>query len=168
MKSFTFVLVSMLCIFACAQTKEPTQQYPAHVGDIAHNEKLDDVNFDVCNEGQVYQYYNFGRSVQYKGEKRAIDNHFKKERIKGTAEDSGFITIRFIVNCEGKTGRFRVQSMDKDFKETQFSSALANTLLEKVKAMDGWIAAQHEGRTFDYYQYLTFKFDRGHLIEIMP
>ncbi|HEY5825628.1 MAG TPA: hypothetical protein VIT44_14740, partial [Cyclobacteriaceae bacterium] len=106
---FAFLLTLQLSF---AQSKSPSK-YPDHVGDIAFDAKLDDPEFRICAEHSVYlQYYNFGKGVQYKGEKPAIEEHFKEVYSNKMPSETGYITIRFVVNCAGKTGRFRVQEMN--------------------------------------------------------
>lgn len=143
--------------------------YPLQVGDISFNQALDDPEFKLCNESDVFQYYYFNGGFQYKGEKIKIIEHFKNEfTVNGDRNDNGFITIRFIVNCNGKTGRFRVQEMDRDYTEKVFSKQLTENLLTITKRLDGWMVGEYEGVQYDYYQYLTFKIEQGRLIEIMP
>lgn len=144
-------------------------EYPPQVGDIAFDSEHDDVDFKICNENQIAQYYNFGKGLQYTGEKPKINEHFfSLFKASADAEESGFVTIRFIVNCHGKTGRFRMEGMDNDFHEKSFSKETTTQLLNLTRKLDGWIVPQHDGRSFDYYQYLTFKIEGGRLIEIMP
>ncbi|PRY05333.1 hypothetical protein CLV24_13013 [Pontibacter ummariensis] len=139
------------------------------VGDIYFNSKIDDPDFKVCDDNNVLQYYNFGNGIQYEGEKLAINKYFIGElKSKGLKKDTGYITIRFIVNCEGRLGRFRVQEMGNDFNEKEFSSDLKNQLLNLTKGMSGWMVGEHQGKSYDYYQYLTFKVEGGSLVEIMP
>jgi len=42
---------------------------------------------------------------------------------------NGYIAVRFLVNCEGKTGLFRVQQMNADLKETVPDKELEDRLL---------------------------------------
>lgn len=142
--------------------------YAENVGDITFDKNLDDPNFKVCNEKQVPQYYNFGKGLQYNGEKPKIIEHFKSFKELNGSGDTGFITIRFIVNCEGKTGRFRVQEMDNNYNSKSFHKEIRDQLLTLTESLEGWIIGSDQGHVFDYYQYLTFKIHDGKLIEIMP
>ncbi len=162
-----FILLSTLC--SCAQKNESNTSYPLQVGDIHFDPETDDPNFKLCHENEVYQYYNFSKGLQYKGEKHKINEHFKSGlKMSGQSEESGFLTIRFIVNCQGKPRRFRIQGMDNNYIEKTFSQDLTNHLLSLTKQLDGWEIGDFEGEAFDYYQYLTFKIEQGNLIEIMP
>ena len=103
MKFLTLLLFPIL--FSCPQLKKikPT----SNVGDIEFDEKLDDKNFKLCNTSQL-QYFNLNE-LQYEGEKLAIIENFEQLNLETDAKSNGYITIRFIINCEGKTNRFRVQ-----------------------------------------------------------
>lgn len=170
MRNLKGLLLSVAIVFAFTLTgKSQSTPYPANVGDIAFNPKLDDPGFKVCHEEFVFQYYNFGKGLQYKGEKTAINEFFKEHfNFKKTAGETGLFTIRFIVNCEGETGRFRWQGMDLNYNPKNFNADLQARLLSLTRQLDGWIVGQLQDKTVDYYQYLTFKLVDGELIEIMP
>jgi hypothetical protein len=169
MMKIIIIFILPMTLYSCGQTPEKKPNYPLQVGDIYFNSKIDDSNFKLCDEDRVFQYYNFGKGLLYKGEKIKIYEHFKGGlNSKEQEEESGFLTIRFIVNCEGRTGRFRVQGMDNEYKEKEFNDNLTDQLLSLTKQLDGWIIGEYEGKAYDYYQYLTFKIEKGKLIEILP
>ncbi len=169
MRQGTLIFILLITLYACGKTQKNKADYPLQVGDIYFDSKIDDPNFKLCDEDRVFQYYNFGKGLLYNGEKLKLNEHFIDGlKITEQKDESGFLTIRFIVNCEGKTGRFRVQGMNNDYKEKIFNKDLTNQLLSLTKQLDGWLVGEDEGKTFDYYQYLTFKIENGKLIEIMP
>jgi len=169
MRQGTLIFILLTTLYSCGQTQEKKTDYPLQVGDIYFNSKVDDPNFKLCDEDRVFQYYNFGKGLLYKGEKIKLIEHFTNGlKVKEQKDETGFLTIRFIVNCEGKSGRYRVQGMDNDYKEKKFNENLTNKLLSLTKQLDGWIVGEYEGKAYDYYQYLTFKIEKGKLIEIMP
>jgi hypothetical protein len=164
---FAFALV---LVQSCGQTQNTASIYSDHVGDIAFDAKIDDSGFKICtNETNIPQYYRFGKGLQYKGEKIAINKHFSenfKNRIQ--KNETGFLTIRFVVNCEGRTGRFRIEGMDNNYQKKKFDKELENQILKLTKQLNGWIVGELQGQKIDYYQYLTFKLVDGQLVEIMP
>jgi len=147
---------------------EDKTDYPNHVGNLSKDSSLDIRNFKPCNEGQIHQYYNFGENIQYKGEKRAIINTFKTVFKNHNKQTNGYITIRFIVNCMGESGRFRVKTLDRDYKPVELDKTLVDDLLRITKGLDGWKPAIREEMYFDYYQYLTFKITNGQIESILP
>jgi hypothetical protein len=164
--SWPFLLIVVFA--SCQKSKTEKSAYPDHVGDIAFDEKIDDPIFKVCTTGRIPQYYEFGKSLQYKGEKSAIDKHFEILKQNESTAESGYITIRFILNCEGKTGRYRVEEMNNDYQPISFDKKLVGKILTLTKELSGWIVGGDPEQTVDYYQYLTFKIEGGKLIEIMP
>lgn len=151
-----------------AQSQE-SNSYPAVIGDIEYDPMLDDPGFKVCNVEAVFQYYHFGKGVQFMGEKIKIaeyfDTRYDGKKFRG---ENGYLTIRFIVNCEGNTGRFRVQGMDFGYQPKTFSKKLTTQLLTLTQNLQGWIVGMYENQAFDYYQHLSFKIEDGNISEILP
>ncbi|SIQ80767.1 hypothetical protein SAMN05880574_12629 [Chryseobacterium sp. RU37D] len=157
-------------IFSCQAQQE--NKYLEQVGDTQYNSKIDDPNFKVCNPNKSFQYYNIFQSngVQYKGEKYAILKLWGETYNPNLyiSEKTGYITIRFLVNCEGKTGLFRIQQMDENYLETSFNENLVKKVLNFVKSLDEWAKVESKEKKIDYYQYLTFKIENGIVKEILP
>lgn len=155
---------------SCAQSREGQQKiYPRQVADITPDSTQDDPLFNVCHPEAIYQYYNFGKGLLYKGEKIEITRFFQRNFKAASKEDTGYLTIRFVVNCEGKTGRFRVEQMGFDYQPKNFSPELTSQLLHLTTQLQDWgIAVDPSGQPKDYYQYLTFKLRHGNLEEILP
>lgn len=159
--------MALFVIIACKTEKQP-DEFLRQVGDITFDPKLDTLNFEPCYEDYAFQYYNFSDGIQYIGEKAKIITEFQDKFKAVNQEENGYITIRFIVNCKGNTGRFRVTGMDKNYTEKNFSKELTNQLLAITRELDGWKPGDYDGRKFDYYQYLTFKINQGKIERIMP
>lgn len=151
-------------------TPEAQKTYPRWVGDIAFDSKIDNETFNLCNdEDKVLQYFNNGAGLEYRGEKSSIVETFKKNfRPKNIALESGLLRIRFIVNCQGETGRFRTLGMDQKYKEKRFNDNIVSQILSITKSLDGWIPKEHEGTPIDYYQHLIFKIHKGEILKILP
>ncbi|MBB6371124.1 hypothetical protein [Chryseobacterium shigense] len=145
-------------------------KYPVTVGDIEFDEKLDDPAFKKCTPEKLIsiQYYYGTKEFDYKGEKLAIIEKLQKEKISSESKMNGYITVRFLVNCEGKTGLFRVQQMNADLKETAPDKELGEKLLRFTKSLDGWIPKEIKGFKAGYYQYLTYKIENGKVSEVLP
>ena len=157
-----FLLLMFFPILFSCQT-EKISKLTSNVGDIEFDEKLDDKNFKLCNTSQL-QYFNLNKELQYEGEKLAIIENFEQLNLETDAKSNGYITIRFIVNCEGKTNRFRVQQFNAEYKEFSFDKNFVNEILEFTKNLNGWQNLEKR----DYYQYLTFKIENGKVTEILP
>lgn len=138
--------------------------------DIPFNSDLDDENFIICQgEEKIYQYFNVGDNLAIEGDKPKIISHFKNgyEHIKMPSE-SGFIRIRFIVNCNGETDRFRMLEGDLNYKTKTFSKKISQQILALTKSLKGWQQKIEDGAPVDYYQYLIFRIENGKIIKILP
>jgi len=139
------------------------------VGDITFDPKEDDPDFELCDEAKAKQYHNFNQGFQYKGEKQALKKVFDEAyRSKKMPGETGLIRIRFLVNCKGKTGWFRIMGMNENYEPKTFDKSITKQLLEITKSLTGWKILPDEQSSEDYYQYLIFKINDGQLIEIMP
>lgn len=160
------LLLLLLSLGACST--EST--YLRWVGDIPENPSLDDPEFQPCHGDQfIRQYFHMNQgALQYTGEKPVIVQFFQEHYQPVSTNESGFIRIRFIVNCEGKTGRFRLIGSDQNYQEFTFDPRITDQLLSLTQKMDGWRILPDPENPRDYYQYLIFKIDQGQIKEIMP
>ena len=167
---YLFAMLSFALV-SC-QTEKAAKKNPNTVGDIEFDEKLDDAGFKKCGSEKwgrfSFQYYQGTKEYGYKGEKIAIVEKLKKENIYSEKKIDGYITVRFLVNCEGKTGLFRLQHMSPDLKESVLDEELENKLLQFTKSLDGWMPKEIKGLKVDYYQYLTYKIENGKVSEVLP
>lgn len=160
------LVILFLSFNLCGQVKK--KEFLRNVGDIEFDESKDDPNFKVCNDQKCFQYFNSPNGYPYKGEKIAVESFVKTSVETSPTNENGYITVRFIVNCEGKSGRFRIEEMSFDLEKKKFSKELVDKLLKATKELDGWIIASNGSVNFDYYQYLTFKIENGIIVEVLP
>ena len=168
-----FLLLSLPFILLSCKTEKQADsknEYLRWVGDIEHNKKIDQSDFKICHgDEQILQYFNLGEGPLYPEEKSTILETFesKYKPVKATGED-GFIRIRFVVNCEGKAGRFRILQADYDYNEMEFDKSITAQLLEIIKEIDTWKKIYRYEIPVDYYFYLLFKINDGQITEILP
>jgi hypothetical protein len=153
-----------LQLISCAQS--PKTRW---VDDIVPDAKLDG-SFTICNtEEEAIQYFNDGKGFEYIGGKYALDSiFFSKYKQVDLPSATGLIRIRFMVNCRGESGRFRLIGMDPDYQEKNFERGITEQLLTITKSLNGWPPKQWKNTSVDYYQYLIFKLEGGKLIKILP
>lgn len=167
MRNLMSVLFLIPLLINCQTEKTAVSKYPNHVGDLEFDKKLDG-NFKRCSEDYSYQYYNDSKGFQIEGEKNKIIQEIQELKFRENKNSNGYITIRFVVNCEGKTGIFRMQQMDSEYKACEFDENLSNNILAFTKNLKGWIPKEINGSKRDYYQYLTYKIVHGQVSEILP
>lgn len=167
MKQLIFLLL-LICALGCSN-----QNHQQDVGDIPFDPAMDNPDFKICGrESSIKQYYVRGSSLLpagYKGEKRALEKAVLEQYAFPVSEsENGYVTIRFIVNCHGAAGRFRVEQMGLDYQPRVFDPALVRQLLIITQSLDGWIPVSRDGKTYDFYQYLTFVLRNGQIVKILP
>ncbi len=155
------LLILVLCI-SCSTSQD-------NVGDIVFDSSIDDPNFVVCNENRILQYYNFGKGLMFEGEKIGILEYFNNNFNESTESNTnGYLTIRFIVNCQGETDRFRLDEMNSEYSTIKINESITNELLRLTRELEGWGIGRINDKSYDYYQYLTFKIESGRITDIMP
>lgn len=138
---------------------------------IDQNNTLDNpATMKVCGiNNRIYDYYNGRASRIYKGGKKAIweivQPQLDSEKL---GKESGYLTFRFIINCEGEAGYFITEESDLDFKRKQFDSKLVTHFYEMVISMKDFTPTIIQKENVDAYAYLTFKLNDGELIDILP
>jgi len=167
-KILKFLLFIPLISFG--QVKSETKsEYPNYVGDIEFNSKIDNKEFELCNSNHIFQYFNNSGGLEYEGEKLAIEKEFtEKYKSEIIENETGLIRINFVVNCKGKTDRFRLISMNENYEEKVFNKSVTEQLMIISKNLKGWKGKKYREREIDYYQYLIFKIENGQLKEILP
>lgn len=165
-----FILLTLL-ISSCSSSNniDIRTKYLINVGDISKDQILDDQDFTVCDEKKIVQYFNFSLGLQFNGEMKRIQEIFKEKfRFNDLKNEDGLIRIRFVVNCKGKTGRFRIMAMDNKYHPKEFDKFITDQLLQITRDLKGWKPQYYHKIPIDYYQYLIFKIKGGRIIEILP
>jgi hypothetical protein len=130
-------------------------------------------SFQVCNpflyrNNPQHRYYYKG--TFYKGGFYKINklfNSFYKAPI--NSNENGLIKVEFIVNCQGKPGRFSMMQFNEDYELKNFSAEISEQLLGFTKTLIDWNAGKNkDGQSIDTFRFLTFKIKNGEVVEIFP
>ncbi len=160
-----FILLFFCGLLGCSSGQPPFRW----VGDIDPNPKLDNPNFLLCHsENDVRQYFNMSKGLSFEGEKPAIIRYFEKNYKPVDVLESGWIRVRFIVNCKGQSGRFRMLESDENYKERPFDKKISNQIFTLTTQLSGWKILEEKSEAVDYYQYLLFKIKDGQIVKILP
>lgn len=126
--------------------------------------------FKICDPHEwIHDYYNGNPKAGYRTGKRGLEAVFREQLAPSLFKEvSGYLTYRFVINCEGQTGRFVTEEADLDFKRKEFPGPLVQHCFEIIYNLDDWEAAVAREEAIDTYAYLTLKFSDGALIEILP
>ncbi|MDQ0065169.1 hypothetical protein [Chryseobacterium lathyri] len=133
------------------------------VGNIAMNSRTDNPNFHT--KGIItYQYYQ--ASTKYKGERKTIRKALINKVPKLTTIKKGWIVIRFIVNYQGLTDRFRFFCIDEKYGDAKLSNQEEENFLKLIRPLHNWEIGKVNGEKVDSYYQITFKVENGKVIDI--
>lgn len=148
------------------------EQYSLMVGDILFDSKLDSSvsSFQTCREYYSNQYYNYeSNGLKYKGEKPQLVKEIMKNFIAPKdSSENGYLTVRFVVNCKGESGYYRVKQLDNNYLAKKFSDELVSSLSQSVSKLNGWQVKGSKSSPKDYHQYLTFRIVNSQIKSIVP
>lgn len=127
--------------------------------------------FNTCRQYRygIPQYYQVGTS--YEGGLWAIKKIAEREYIvpDKIKIGSGYLTVRFVVNCRGETGLFEIMECDKAFNKIEFDREVKDQILAIAKNLSEWIPGKlQDGTMVDSYKFLTFILKEGLILDIVP
>ncbi|SHJ24714.1 hypothetical protein SAMN02745146_2604 [Hymenobacter daecheongensis DSM 21074] len=135
------------------------------VGNILFDPSQDRPDFALRPNGRIYQYYNF--DTTFPGGRVELRKHLLRALPTAAgSSDSGFLTVRFVVNYRGETDRFRVQALNSEYQPQAMDPELVARVLGACRALRGWLPGQIDGETKDSYFYITFVVREGHIQDI--
>lgn len=165
--SIPLLVILSLCSCNLRNEEQLKSKVQEHIGLIKYDPKIDTLAFETCHEDQIYPYFHH-HGVSFKGEKPQMVREYKALFRPPKKKENGYITIRFIVNCKGEAGRFRLVQMDSNYNPNSFSEELSIQLLNITKSLKGWDVLSVEDVEYDYIRYVTFKVRNSEIIEILP
>ncbi len=131
---------------------------------------LDEKPFETCeNIHFIADYYNSDPDGRYLYGKKAMkDTIFSNLDKSKLFDQSGMLTYRFVVNCQGKAGRFVAEGYDYAYRPKEFNKETISHLHSILRKLEEWrpVVSQNESR--DAYFYITFKLENGEIIDILP
>ncbi len=78
------------------------------------------------------------------------------------------LTYRFVINCEGKAGRFIFKGYDFDYQAKEFPASTWTHLLKILLSLKAWQPCVIHSENSYSYAYLTFKIKDAEIIDILP
>ncbi len=138
------------------------------IGWIPFDAKVDDPNFKVCDELNIEEYYQV--NPLYGEGMASIRNYFfsHKQQLETLCQKDGYIIVRFVINCQGQTDRFRSSFMSMTYSdESTVNTELQRKVVQLVRAMGIWTPGTNNGKTYDCYQHLKLIFKNSQLVDIL-
>ncbi|RYY57384.1 MAG: hypothetical protein EOO09_02700 [Chitinophagaceae bacterium] len=121
-----------------------------------------------CDTASAYYY-----SVNGKYPMSSANLLAETNRFLGTvqpAKGSGYITLRFTINCRGKMENgIEVLQVDSNYAKTSFDKSLVDKLQLFLRTLDKWNVGTFEnGTPLAYRGFLSFKINDGKVVNIIP
>ncbi len=130
----------------------------------------DDSDFVLCgHERRIADYYNSTPDGRYLYSKRAmLDTIYSNLDKSKLFDQSGRLVFRFVVNCEGKPGRFITNGYDLDYQPKAFDQETVEHLFEILRKLKEWRPVVINEKSRDAYFYITFNIENGEIVDILP
>jgi len=123
-------------------------------------------DFETCSD-YIFDYYNPERATYSKeknGLRKFILTHYKNKNY----NDSGYLNIRFVINCNGETGRYIIHENDLDLEPKPFNKDLVNQLFDLTVQLKEWNPNVIRGKKRDSYMYISYRIENGEITQIIP
>lgn len=161
------LLISIL-MFGCGDAKENESRYKNRIGYIDPETSRYSENFKLCNEDSITGYYSSYAPKIYKNHKYTFRKYIQENYQNRDFKATGFLNLRFHINCEGQIGNLEVNELDENLELSNLNDDLVEQLLKLSIHEDNWNSFQEEGINSDIYMYLIFKIENGNILEILP
>ena len=134
----------------------------------------DQSDFQLCNRhlylnlGSHHYYY---KGTELFGGHYAIRKNLDAKYISRPNGFSGVIRIRFIVNCEGKTGQFETIALDESYNVVDDLPKEALSLMEITRELGPWKPGTSDDmglEKIDTYIFIAYKLKNGEVVDILP
>ena len=82
---------------------------------------------------------------------------------------SGYVTLRFIVDCEGVIHKVKVLQTDENYQPYRFDKGFVSDLNAYIHTLDKWEKniSINEYKNVNYIAYITFKIRNGEVINVI-
>jgi len=165
-------LVILLSFWECSPTgskENVAYQIPTvshDLGYIPFDSKLDDPNYQVCDSTNIASGRNH---IQYKSGaanlKKDIISNYSKDKT--SQSFNGFVVIRFLINCQGKSGRYRAQALSYDFAPKKVSANFLTSSIDLIKKLDSWSKSDRKEQTTEYLKFINLRFEDGEIQHVL-
>lgn len=123
-------------------------------------------DFETC-EDYIFDYYNPERATYSEGKnglRTFILSNYKNKNY----TDSGYLNIRFVINCNGETGRYIIHENNLDLEPKSFNKDLVKQLFNLTVQLKTWNPNVIRGEKRDSYMYISYRIENGEITQIIP
>lgn len=140
--------------------------------------KFDSIEYlKVCEPTYLLEYYTFHsrgegmKTTDMKNSKSSSqilnewNSVFKKPE---KFNQSGFLTVRFVVNCQLETCCYNIYSMDENYQPVACDESVKTQLIAFIKNLNGWKTGKYDSKATNYFYYLNFVIKNGEFKRVSP
>jgi hypothetical protein len=138
------------------------------IGWIPYDKSIDDSTFNVCDELNIEEYYQVNPS--YREGLPSIRKYISAYQLEleTLCKKDGYIIVRFVINCQGQTDRYRTKFMSLNYTdENTVNTELQKKIIQLMRNMGNWSPGKYDGKTYDCYQHLKFLFKNSQLVDVL-
>lgn len=123
--------------------------------------------FQICDTNYIIQYYNPERATYDKG-KNGLRKFILSNYENRNYSDSGYLNIRFIINCKGQAGCYVIHENDLNLIPKTFNKDLKQQLFQLTTQLKKWNPNFTYEKHRDSYMYISYRIENGEITEIIP
>lgn len=139
-----------------------------HVSYLSEKGTISPPEFKPCFEEFTFPNFYSRQPAEFAPGRDSLRTYFYEAFDNGgIINDSGYVTIRFMINCRAETGRFEVLPIGLDYKEKQFNKKIIDQLLTLTMNLKDWSPYGRDYTSFDSSTHVTFKIVNGELVDIL-
>lgn len=150
------------------QLEKDLEKYPNYIGYINPDKAHLNEAFELCDNGRIYGTHHGLPKEAFAISKKHFRNTILSEYKSESYSDSGYLNFRFLVNCEGKAGRFEINELNLDLEEIDLNDQMVKELLNLTALETHWATFYINGEPKNYYMYILYRIENGKIIEILP
>ncbi len=164
------ILIGLICFdyyLYWGQFEVEEEKFSHNVEYIDPSKALFNDGFQVCDESRIAQYYNPERATYSEGKnglRKFILGNYKNKEYK----DSGYLNIRFIINCKGEAGRYIIHQNNLDLEPTELDEDMVSQLFQLTRQLKKWNPNYIRDQYRDSYMYISYRIENGEITEIIP
>ena len=144
------------------------EKYPHYIGYIDQDAAVLNDKYELCGEKSISYVYNGASYRAYAINKGHFREHILKNYANQDYQESGYVNLRFLVNCEGNPGWFEIIQMDLNLREVKLNEKMVNQLLELTADSGNWNVLYRDKEPLNYYMYISYRIENGAITEILP
>jgi hypothetical protein len=155
--------VTLICLlFYLNNAQSQTEGYPPARYSIDSLEWLKLCEPTYRNDYYHYSAKNNKSSYQILKEWQSV---FKKP---ADFKQTGFLTIKFIINCRLELCCFHIYEMDDRYQPIAFDENVKAQLMTFINNLGGWKVVEEKGKPTNYRYYLNFVIKNGEFKRVSP